>query len=96
MTGVRVAFLQTDQQLELNVLADLIFFDGQDSRNCGTQSKCEEKFTWDEELPDDVKREWIQILRKVKDAEKVTFKRCIKPVNARGNPDLIICNDGSE
>ena len=35
LTGVRVAFLQTDQQLELIVLADLIFFDGQDSRNCG-------------------------------------------------------------
>ena len=56
----------------------------------------EKKFTWDEELPEDVKKEWIQILLKVKDAEKITFKRCIKPVNARGNPDLIICNDGSE
>ena len=26
----------------------------------------------------------------------MTFKRCIKPVNARGNPDLIVSNDGSE
>ena len=56
----------------------------------------EKKLAWDEELPDDVKKEWIKILQKVKDAEKVTFKRCIKPVNARGNPDLIISNDGSE
>ena len=51
---------------------------------------------WDEELSIGIKEQWAKILIKVKDAESITFKRCIKPVNAVGQPDLIIFNDGSE
>ena len=32
----------------------------------------------------------------MKEAEKVTFRRCVKPKNSKGDPQLIICSDGSE
>ena len=51
---------------------------------------------WDEELPLDLKEEWVRALTKLKQAETVTFKRCVKPENAVGKPSLIVCNDGSE
>ena len=54
------------------------------------------KFDWDDELPEDIKKEWVRTFQRVKEAEKVEFKRCIKPPNSQGNPDLIICNDGSD
>ena len=50
---------------------------------------------WDDPLPREIKEKWIRILQLVKSAEGVRFHRCIRPDLAVGNPDLIICNDGS-
>ena len=51
---------------------------------------------WDDSLPDDIKRKWVDILTRIKQAEGITFKRCIKPADAVGNPSLFVCSDGSE
>ena len=51
---------------------------------------------WDEAVPAHIKREWVDILCKVKRAEDITFNRCIKPRDSVGNPKLLICSDGSE
>ena len=56
----------------------------------------ENPLDWDDDIPDEMKKEWVDVIRKVKECETVTFKRCIKPLTAVGNPELIICNDGSE
>ena len=52
--------------------------------------------SWDEDQPEDVKKQWVTTLTKLKKAESTTFKRCLKPADATGNPILIICSDGSE
>ena len=56
----------------------------------------EVKIGWDDPLSTEVKGRWVRILQDVKEAEKVSFKRCIKPkVPVSGKPTLIVCNDGS-
>ena len=60
------------------------------------QEICKEDYGWNEELPEEIKEVWVEILQRMKAAEKVTFKRCVKPVNSKGLPQLIICSDGSE
>lgn len=52
--------------------------------------------SWDEDQPEDVKKQWVTALTKLKKAESITFKRCLKPNSATGSPILIICSDGSE
>ena len=56
----------------------------------------DEKFGWDDDVSKETKLEWVRILQRVILAAKVTFKRCVKPQNAIGDPDLIVCSDGSE
>ena len=51
---------------------------------------------WDDTLPRDVKLRWVKILQLLKSAEKIRFRRCVKPAAAVGQPILIVCNDGSE
>ena len=52
--------------------------------------------SWDEPVPEEIKKTWIQVLQKVKSVERVKFRRCIKPDGpVVGKPDLIICNDAS-
>ena len=51
---------------------------------------------WDDPVPENLKQQWVDILTRIKLAENVTFKRCIKPANAIGEPMLFICTDGSE
>ena len=51
---------------------------------------------WDEELQSEIKEEWVKILTKLKQAEQVSFRRCVRPDNAVGSPSLVVCNDGSE
>ena len=57
---------------------------------------CKEDYGWNDELPEEVKILWVEILQRMKEAEKVTFKRCVKPANSKGLPQLIISSDGSE
>ena len=54
------------------------------------------KLGWDDEVPDYIKREWVDILCRLKEAEDLTFNRCVKPKDMTGEPILIICSDGSE
>ena len=39
---------------------------------------------------------WIQFFFELKDVKELTFKRCLKPGNAIGEPTLISFSDGSE
>ena len=55
----------------------------------------EMKLGWDDPVPRQVKENWVRILQLVKNSEKVKFPRCIRPNSAVGNPDLVMCNDGS-
>ena len=43
---------------------------------------------WDEDISTETKKRWIEILLLTKEAEKLQFKRCVRPYNAEGNPDL--------
>ena len=52
--------------------------------------------TWDDPVPEEIKKRWIQILQVVKSVEHVRFRRCIKPDGpVVGKPELIVCNDAS-
>ena len=54
------------------------------------------KLGWDDPVPSEVKKKWIQILQTVKSVEQVRFRRCLIPdATVVGKPDLIVCNDGS-
>ena len=57
---------------------------------------CKESYGWDDELPEEIKIVWVEILQRMKEAEKVTFRRCVRPSNSMGDPQLIISSDGSE
>ena len=50
---------------------------------------------WDEDIPLEKKKVWSEILQRLKQAEKVTFKRCIVMENAVCDPELIVFCDGS-
>ena len=50
---------------------------------------------WDDPVPRHLKANWIKILQLLKSAEKIRFPRCIRPKTATGDPELIMCNDGS-
>ena len=56
----------------------------------------EVNITWDQPLSEEIKLQWVEVLTRIKQAEEITFRRCIKPLNTLGNPSLIICSDGSE
>ena len=51
---------------------------------------------WDTEVSEETKQQWVKILTKLKEAEVVTFKRCVRPANSVGQPVLIISTDGSD
>ena len=51
---------------------------------------------WDGDISLERKKEWVDLIQRVKESESVTFKRCIKPPDTIGDPDLIICSDSSE
>lgn len=50
---------------------------------------------WDEPLDEQNVREWHDFFMNLYDVEKLSFPRCVKPVNAVGQPMLIIFSDGS-
>ena len=52
--------------------------------------------SWDDDVGEETKRTWIEVIKRVKETESLTFKRCVKPPDAVGSPILIICSDGSE
>ena len=55
----------------------------------------EPKLDWDDPIPDHMKQKWIKLIGLLKSVELIRFKRCIKPENAIGDPELLMFSDGS-
>ena len=51
---------------------------------------------WDTPIPSGLKTGWIKMLQTLKEAEKLRFRRCVKPKDAVGEPELMMSNDGSK
>ena len=51
---------------------------------------------WDDPLPAEMCIEWTQFFKDMIQIEKLTFNRCVKPLQAIGHPTLIILSDASE
>ena len=58
--------------------------------------KTELNLKWETPIPDELKVKWIKMLQTLKEAEKLRFPRCVKPLDAVGNPVLLMSNDGSK
>ena len=56
--------------------------------------RVEPQLDWDDVMPDEKKREWIELLNLLRDVDCVKFPRATKPMNALGQPDLIGYFDG--
>ena len=54
------------------------------------------KLDWDDPLPAELKRKWIQFFKDIYKLEEIRYPRCLKPQNAVGLPWLILLSDGSE
>ena len=54
------------------------------------------KLDWDDDLGPALRQEWLQFFMSLYDVSKLTFKRCVRPEEAEGNPMLIIFSDGSD
>ena len=52
--------------------------------------------TWDDPIPASLREEWLRFFIELFNMEKVTFRRCVKPVGAVGNPALVMFSDGSD
>ena len=57
---------------------------------------CKSNVSWDDDLSEETKQSWVKILQRMKQAEEIRFRRCVRPSNSVGKPQLIVCNDGSE
>ena len=51
---------------------------------------------WDDPIPQDNLKEWIKFFRDLFEMNDISFKRCMKPNKAVGNPSLIVFSDGSD
>lgn len=51
---------------------------------------------WDEPMSEDIKAKWVQFFRGLNELQTLTFKRCLMPDNAEGDPVLVIFSDGSQ
>ncbi|XP_055997877.1 uncharacterized protein LOC130047274 [Ostrea edulis] len=51
---------------------------------------------WDEPMSEEMRVKWIQFFRGLYESQSITFKRCIMPENAEGDPILVIFSDGSQ
>ena len=53
------------------------------------------KLSWDDDIPKELKAEWITLLKLLKEAESLRFRRSISHSNSVGDPELVVFNDGS-
>ena len=53
------------------------------------------KLDCDEPIPDRCQSEWLKFFEDLFEMEQIAFKRCLKPIDAEGSPDLIIFSDAS-
>ena len=54
------------------------------------------KLDWDDPLPDQMYRKWVEYFGSMFEIEKLEFPRCLRPTNAVGDPWLVILSDGSD
>ena len=53
------------------------------------------KLGWDEAVDEEFHRKWTLLFKEMFEMEYISFKRCLKPKDAVGNPDLVVFSDGS-
>ena len=53
------------------------------------------KLDWDEPIPESCQSEWLKFFKDLFEMEHTTFKRCLKPPDVEGSPDLVIFSDAS-
>ena len=51
---------------------------------------------WDDSIPANECHKWMNYFRQLFEVEHISFKRCIKPINAVGNPISVTFGDASE
>ena len=57
----------------------------------------EEKLDWDDPIPEKYLKDWMTFFKDLRDMNKVTFVRCLKPLNVTvRDPILVIFSDGSD
>ena len=55
----------------------------------------EEKFDWDDILPESIQRRWQELKEEIEMVMEIEFTRALTPDNAAGRPKLIMLSDGS-
>ncbi|XP_045129091.1 uncharacterized protein LOC123514899 [Portunus trituberculatus] len=53
------------------------------------------KLGWDEAVDEEFYRKWKLLFKEMFEMEHISFKRCLKPKDAVGDPDLVVFSDGS-
>jgi len=56
----------------------------------------ERNLGWDDDIPLELKIGWIKFFQQLFDVEKISFKRCVQPIDAVGKPTLVMFSDASE
>ena len=56
----------------------------------------DEKVGWDDAVPAGIGLDWRQLRVDLEEIQNITFKSCIKPKEATGNPSLRVFSDGSQ
>ena len=56
----------------------------------------ETKFDWDDPVPKEFRRSWIEFFRHLFEMQEIEFKRCLKPAETASNPDLVTFSDSSQ
>ena len=51
--------------------------------------------SWDDVIPEIYKKGWIAFFKDMFVMKDISFSRCIRPTNVRGNPSLVVFGDGS-
>ena len=48
---------------------------------------------WDTLIPEDIRQNWIEFFKDPFYMERISFKTCLSPIEANGDPILIIFSD---
>ena len=56
----------------------------------------EQKLDWDDPIPDENQQNWSIFLNDLRDMNQIRFTRCFKPMDAIGEPILIVFSDASK